>query len=162
MRSRRPGTLGSRGRLQVGAFVPGRSRFASGRPGCSLRAETAGGASPVEGSLQGGPLRKPCFQVQTTIDDREKADRLVRAAVEKRLAACGQVLGPIASTYWWNGHLETEKEWMCVFKTTKSRASKLEGFLLEAHPYEVPEIVGFEIGLASRDYSEWIHDETED
>ncbi|MFH1501467.1 MAG: divalent-cation tolerance protein CutA [Candidatus Eisenbacteria bacterium] len=107
-------------------------------------------------------MRRPCFQVQTTIDDRERAGELVRSVVERRLAACGQVLGPLESTYWWNGRVETEKEWMCVFKTTAGLAPRLEAFLLEAHPYEVPEIVGFEMGLASPDYTDWIHDETED
>ncbi len=107
-------------------------------------------------------MRRTCFQVQTTIDDRERADALVRGVVEKRLAACGQVLGPIESTYWWDGRVETETEWMCVFKTTAKLAPRLTAFLLETHPYEVPEIVGFEMGLSSPDYSEWIHDETDD
>jgi len=106
-------------------------------------------------------LKGRYVQMQTTIDDRERAQGLVSEAVERRLAACGQILGPIESTYWWNGSVETEKEWMCIFKTTARAAPILEAFLLEAHPYEVPEVVGFDVDLVSSDYGDWIDDETE-
>ena len=107
-------------------------------------------------------MKRPCFQVQTTVDDRERANEIVRSVVGKRLASCGQVIGPIESTYWWKGRLETEREWLCVFKTTASLAPRLETFLSETHPYEVPEIVGFEMSMAAPDYRDWIHEETED
>src|SRR5262249_49600007 len=51
------------------------------------------------------------LQVQTTTDSRAEAVELARAAVELRLAACAQVSGPIASTYWWEGSVERAEEW---------------------------------------------------
>jgi periplasmic divalent cation tolerance protein len=106
-------------------------------------------------------VRKGYLQVQTTIDDRERAEDLVRDVVERRLAACGQVFGPIESTYRWKGRIEKEQEWMCVFKTAARCAPALEAFLRDVHPYEVPEIVGVTLDLVSSDYGDWIDDETE-
>ena len=60
-------------------------------------------------------------QVITTTDSREAADTLGRFAVEARVAACAQVVGPITSTYWWEGKIETAEEWQVIFKTTTQR-----------------------------------------
>jgi periplasmic divalent cation tolerance protein len=106
-------------------------------------------------------LARSYVQLQTTVDDRERARALVREVVERRLAACGQIVGPIESTYWWDGRIEEATEWLCVFKTTASAARRLEAFLEDAHPYEVPEIVGTGLDITSRDYGDWIDDETE-
>ena len=110
------------------------------------------------------PRSKPheFVQLQTTLDDRELAEELIRAAVERRLAACGQLLGPVSSTYWWNGAVEQAEEWLCVFKTTTALAVSLEWWILERHPYEVPEVVTVGISGVSDDYGEWIRDETEE
>lgn len=101
-------------------------------------------------------------QLQTTLDDRERAGELVREAVGERLAACGQILGPMESTYWWKGAIETEEEWLCVFKTTHALVPRLGEFILERHPYEVPEIVIIAIDGTSRTYGDWIREETEE
>lgn len=85
---------------------------------------------------------------------------MIREAVEQRLAACGQLLGPLQSTYWWKGRIESAAEWMCVFKTTSARAAALNQWILEVHPYEVPEIVTLEISAVSSAYGEWIENET--
>ena len=101
-------------------------------------------------------------QLQTTLDDRNLAEALIREAVERRLAACGQLLGPVSSVYWWNGAIEEASEWLCVFKTRRALAASLEGWIIERHPYEVPEIVTLGITRVSREYGEWIDNETEE
>ena len=101
-------------------------------------------------------------QLQTTLDDREAAEELIRAAVERRLAACGQLLGPVNSTYWWNGAIEEAEEWLCVFKTTAALAAVLERWIVERHPYEVPEVVTIGMSGVSDTYGEWNTDETEE
>jgi periplasmic divalent cation tolerance protein len=108
------------------------------------------------------PRREPhgFVQLQTAIDDRERAESLIRGAVEQRLAACGQLLGPVSSTYWWKGRIEGAEEWLCVFKTTAAQAAALERWIAETHPYEVPEIVSIELNAVSEAYGEWIEDET--
>ena len=99
-------------------------------------------------------------QLQTTLDDREQAEKLIRDAVECRLSACGQLLGPVNSTYWWNGAVEEAAEWLCVFKTTGALAASLERWIIKRHPYEVPEVVTVGIADVSKSYGEWIENET--
>jgi periplasmic divalent cation tolerance protein len=99
-------------------------------------------------------------QLQTTLDDRTQAEELIRGAVESRLAACGQLLGPVSSTYWWNETIEEASEWLCVFKTTAALAVSLERWIIERHPYEVPEVVTVGIAGVSKSYGEWIENET--
>ena len=108
------------------------------------------------------PRSKPheFVQLQTTLDDRTQAEELIREAVERRLAACGQLLGPVSSVYWWNGAIEEASEWLCVFKTTGALASSLERWIVERHPYEVPEIVTVGFAGVSESYGEWIENET--
>jgi periplasmic divalent cation tolerance protein len=101
-----------------------------------------------------------CIQVVTTTETREEADRLVRSSVERRLAACGQVVGPVTSTYWWDGSLETSSEWQCVFKTTTARLDELLAHLQAEHTYETPEIVATPIVAGSVAYLDWVERET--
>lgn len=105
--------------------------------------------------------RVDCMQVVTTIDSREAADRLARSAVERRLAACAQVVGPITSTYRWKGAVETATEWQCVLKTTSARFPDLRAHLEAVHGYETPEIVATPISDGSPAYLDWIAAETE-
>lgn len=100
-----------------------------------------------------------CIQVTTTTASQEDARRLGRAMVEKRLAACAQVLGPVTSAYWWQGKLEEATEWLCILKTRQALFESLEKEIRRAHTYEVPEIVAVPITDGGRDYLEWIREE---
>ena len=110
------------------------------------------GAGRTEG---GGYL-----QVQTTTDSRAEAMELARAAVRARLAACGQVAGPVASTYWWNDELERSEEWFVFLKTPADRYDELAAFLADRHSYDEPEIVATAIVSGSASFLSWIRDET--
>jgi periplasmic divalent cation tolerance protein len=99
-------------------------------------------------------------QVVTTTDTRESADTLARSAVQARLAACAQVLGPISSTYWWQDRIESADEWQVVFKTTAERYSALEDHIRHRHTYEVPEILCTPVAAGNPAYLEWIRTET--
>ena len=98
--------------------------------------------------------------VQTTTDSRAEAAELARGAVTARLAACAQVLGPVASTYWWAEEVERAEEWLLVLKLPEDRYADLADFLLELHSYDEPEIVATPITAGSPDYLDWIHAET--
>ena len=100
------------------------------------------------------------LQVQTTTDSRAEAMELAHAAVEARLAACGQVAGPVASTYWWNDELERSEEWFVFLKTPTDRYDELAAFLAERHSYDEPEIVATAIVSGSASFLSWIRDET--
>jgi periplasmic divalent cation tolerance protein len=99
-------------------------------------------------------------QVVTTTDSREAADALSRTAVEVRVAACGQVVGPIQSTYRWRGRVETAEEWYVVFKTTTERYPVLEQHIREHHSYDVPEIILTPIVAGNPSYLAWVSAET--
>jgi periplasmic divalent cation tolerance protein len=105
-------------------------------------------------------LRAQYVQVQTTTDSRAEAMELARAAVEARLAACGQVAGPVASAYWWNDELERAEEWLVIFKLPADRYDELAAFLAQRHSYDEPEIIATPIVAGSATYLSWLRDET--
>jgi periplasmic divalent cation tolerance protein len=105
-------------------------------------------------------LRAQYVQVQTTTDSRAEAMELARAAVEARLAACGQVAGPVASTYWWNDEIERAEEWLVFFKLPADRYEELAAFLAQRHSYDEPEIIATPIVAGSATYLSWLRDET--
>lgn len=98
--------------------------------------------------------------VQTSVDTREGAQRVADTLIEQRLAACGWVSGPIASTYWWNGQIERSQEWVCTLKTRQDLFPAVEQAIKAVHPYEVPEIVATPLVAGSQDYLAWIAQET--
>lgn len=99
------------------------------------------------------------LQVITTVDDREKAHRIAKTMVEKRLAACAQVLGPIRSTYWWQGKIEEAEEWLVQLKTRAELYDELERAIRGMHPYTVPEILAFPAVRGNPGYLEWLSKE---
>ena len=96
------------------------------------------------------------IQIHTTTEKREEAQSIARDVVERRLAACAQVLGPIASTYWWKGRIEEAEEWMCIMKSRIDLYEKLEATIRRIHPYEEPEILAVPIRAGSRGYLNWL------
>ncbi len=101
------------------------------------------------------------IQVSTTTEKKEDAERIAKALVEKRLAACIQILGPIVSTYWWKGNVETAGEWLCFIKTKRALYDKLEKAIKEIHSYETPEIIAVPIARGSKEYLGWLSNELE-
>jgi len=100
------------------------------------------------------------LQVQTTLERREDADRLAATLVERRQAACVQVLGPLTSTYRWRGQIETTDEWLCLIKTGRERYCEVTQTIIELHPYETPEIIAFPIVTSSTEYLAWMAEQT--
>ena len=99
------------------------------------------------------------IQVVTAIAKREDAEKIANALVEKRLAACVQIVGPIVSTYWWKDNIETAEEWLCVIKSKKDVYEELEKSIKEIHPYETPEIFALPVVAGSKDYLKWLSNE---
>jgi periplasmic divalent cation tolerance protein len=106
-------------------------------------------------------MTKPdCIQVTTLLGDRAAADHLAARLVELRLAACVQVLGPVESTYRWQGRVEHSEEWMCLVKTTADLYAAVEQAIRELHSYELPEIIATPIVAGSPAYLAWVRAET--
>jgi periplasmic divalent cation tolerance protein len=100
-------------------------------------------------------------QVMTAIDSREAADALAQAAVWGRLAACAQVVGPIASTYWWENAVESAEEWLVLFKTRTDRYDALEEHIRDNHPYDLPEILCTPVTRGNPAYLAWVRQEVD-
>jgi len=92
----------------------------------------------------------------STVGSAEEADRLARALVERRLAACVNVVPGVVSHYRWQGQLQRDEERLLVIKTRAERIEALRDALRELHPYELPELVAFEISAGSPEYLKWL------
>ena len=101
-----------------------------------------------------------CLQVSVAAASREEAERITRSAVEQGLAACGQVIGPVTSTYRWEGKVEQAEEWLCLLKTTRGRYPDLQRHAVGMHSYRNPEIIATAITAGAPDYLDWIRAET--
>ena len=94
----------------------------------------------------------------STVGSAEDADRLARALVERRLAACVNVVPGVVSHYRWKGELQRDEERLLVIKTRAEQIEALREALRELHPYELPELVAFEISAGSPEYLKWLDD----
>lgn len=101
------------------------------------------------------------IQVTTTTGDREIATRIATELVDRRLAACVQISGPVESTYQWQGKIERTEEWLCVAKTVREHWPAIEQLVSELHPYDVPELIATEIVAASVAYQAWLRSEVQ-
>jgi periplasmic divalent cation tolerance protein len=99
------------------------------------------------------------LQVATTTANKADAERIARALVEQRLAACVQISGPITSTYRWQDAIETAAEWVCTIKTTGESYQRVETAIRELHPYDEPEIIALPIVAGSPSYLSWLQDQ---
>jgi len=101
-----------------------------------------------------------CCQVTTAVAEEAAAAEMADTVVAERLAACAQVLGPVRSSYRWQGEVRSAREWLVVAKTTEARLAELTSRIRTLHRYEVPEIVTLTITAGNPEYLRWIRDET--
>jgi periplasmic divalent cation tolerance protein len=94
--------------------------------------------------------------VLTSLTTLEKAEQLASALVERRLAACVNIIGPIRSVYRWKEAIEREQEYLLFIKTTAERLADLATAFAELHPYELPERVELTIDGGSEHYLQWL------
>jgi periplasmic divalent cation tolerance protein len=99
--------------------------------------------------------------VLTNLPDRAAAERLAELLVEKRLAACVNILAPCRSVYRWKGAVQRDEEHPVLIKTTRERYPEMEQALRAAHPYELPEIIAVPIERGLPAYLEWVAGETQ-
>lgn len=91
-----------------------------------------------------------------TFANADEAERIGRAVVEDRLAACVNILGPCRSIYRWQGAVEASDEVAAIFKTTDSAADALLARIARLHSYDVPAITVWPIEKLLGDYAEWV------
>jgi len=100
--------------------------------------------------------------VLCTCPDRDTAERIATALVERRLAACVNVLPGVRSFYVWQGNTEVGDELLLLVKSSASAYPALQAAIKDMHPYEVPEIVALSIAQGLPAYLRWIEEVVED
>ncbi len=103
---------------------------------------------------------EPTLLVFTNMPDRTAALALARALVDRRLAACVNVMSPCESVYRWQGGVESAAEIPVLIKTRAERYPELESVVRELHPYELPEIIAVPIACGLTAYLDWVRAET--
>jgi periplasmic divalent cation tolerance protein len=98
--------------------------------------------------------------VITNTPDRDVALRIARALIDRKLAACVNILPECTSIYRWQGKLETATEVPLMIKTRAAIYDDVEAAIKSLHPYELPEIVAVPIERGLPDFLEWINAET--
>ena len=94
--------------------------------------------------------------VLTTAGSQAEAARIASALVERRLAACVNVVPRVSSTYRWKGAVHTEEEWLLVVKTREDRFEEVRSAIRELHSYEQPEVILLPVGAGDAGYLAWI------
>lgn len=94
--------------------------------------------------------------VLTTVPSAEAGERIARALVEARLAACVNVLPSMVSVYRWKGEVQQETEHQLVIKTARARLAALEEQLAQLHPYDLPELLVLNVEDGDPAYLSWV------
>lgn len=92
----------------------------------------------------------------TTHPDEATARRIAAALLTERLAACANIF-PAQSAYWWQGTIQTEGEWIAVFKSRPELESQFESALTALHPYETPCVVRWNVRVNDA-YGNWVRE----
>lgn len=103
-------------------------------------------------------MSKQPMVVLSTAPNESVAARLAGALVERKLAACVNLVGGVRSVYWWDGALQDDAEVLLICKTDGERLDELTRTLTELHPYDCPEVVALSVAGGNAAYLSWISD----
>ena len=98
--------------------------------------------------------------VLVTASSDEEARRIGRALVDERLAACVNVIGPIASIFRWKDRVQEESEHLLVVKARRADVQRLAARVRALHSYEVPEVLALDVVGGAAPYLDWVRDST--
>lgn len=101
-------------------------------------------------------MNEEVLVVLCTFPDEEKARQIGALLVEKQAAACVNVVPGLRSIYRWQGEVHDDAEVLGVIKTTRGAYPRLEALLLEAHPYDTPEILALPVETGAEAYVKWV------
>ena len=98
----------------------------------------------------------PLRFVYMTAGSREEAERIGRALVEERLAACVNILDGMQSFYWWQGKIEEGRETVLIAKTREALVDSLSERVKALHSYDCPCVIALPIEGGNADYLAWL------
>lgn len=98
--------------------------------------------------------------VMSNVPDNASAQALARTIVEAKLAACVNILPGVQSVYRWQGQIEQANEVTLLIKTTPQHYAQLQWALVDAHPYDVPEVIALPVTEGYAPYLQWVVAET--
>jgi periplasmic divalent cation tolerance protein len=99
--------------------------------------------------------------VLTTAGSQEEARKIAHALVEKRLAACVNIVPQIESVYRWQGKVESATEWLLIIKTQASAFERIRDAVKELHSYDLPECIMLEVAEGDKAYLDWLAKNTD-
>jgi periplasmic divalent cation tolerance protein len=94
--------------------------------------------------------------IPTSVGSRAEGQRIARELVEKKLAACVNILPAMESVYRWKGKTESAEEFLLVIKSSQKRWKAVRDTIKKAHSYELPEIISIAIEDGSKEYLKWL------
>ena len=94
----------------------------------------------------------------TSCPSKSEANRLAKALVMEKLAACINQIPGVTSTYIWRDQLQTDSEVVLMMKTTANRFEALQRRVKELHPYELPELIAIPVCAGAENYLAWVRD----
>jgi periplasmic divalent cation tolerance protein len=98
--------------------------------------------------------------ILTTAGSQEEARKIAHVLVERRLAACVNIVPKIESVYRWQGKVETTPEWLLLIKTQAELYDRIRDAVKELHSYDLPECVMLEVTAGNDEYLDWIAENT--
>jgi periplasmic divalent cation tolerance protein len=98
--------------------------------------------------------------VLITTPNRREAGRIAAAVVNKKLAACANLVTSVSSIFRWRGQVRKSREALLIVKTSARRYAALEKFVRSIHSYDVPEIIALSVDQGLGPYLAWVHKET--
>lgn len=96
--------------------------------------------------------------VLVTASSREEAEKIAKEVLQKKLAACVNIIEGVNSHFWWQGKIDNSAETLMIIKTNKHKFKKLSSTVKSLHSYDTPEIIALPIIAGDKKYLDWINE----
>lgn len=96
------------------------------------------------------------IMVFVTASSREEAEKIAEKLLEEKLIACANIIGPVFSTFWWQGKIDQCEEYLIIMKTRKYFFNKISERVKSLHSYSLPEIIAVSIVEGYEAYLDWL------